>query len=139
MSIGTAIREQRLKAGLTQEALARKIGVTPSAVGNYERDISFPKEEVLYMLFEALGCSPNELFGREETLSMGERSHLEKYRRLDFHGRELVDACVEIELLRCEDTVKTAARKGASGRKLRLKPRSGGSGIWDAPDYRGGR
>ena len=65
MKIGEKIFELRRKAGLTQRDLALKIGVTPSAVGNYEQGVSFPREEVLYRLFEALDCTPNELFGIE--------------------------------------------------------------------------
>lgn len=66
MSIGERISELRREAGLTQRGLALKIGVTPSAVGNYEQGVSFPREEVLYRLFSALSCTPNELFGYEE-------------------------------------------------------------------------
>ena len=65
MGIGIRIRELRLRAGLTQEGLAAKIGVTPSTVGNYERDVSFPKEDAFMALFEALNCTPNELLGGE--------------------------------------------------------------------------
>ena len=74
MTIGEKISELRRKAGLTQRDLALKIGVTPSAVGNYEQGVSFPREEVLYRLFEALDCSPNELFGfEEETVTIAAR------------------------------------------------------------------
>lgn len=74
MTIGEKILELRRKAGLTQRDLALKIGVTPSAVGNYEQGVSFPREEVLYRLFEALDCTPNELFGfEEETVTIAAR------------------------------------------------------------------
>ena len=74
MTIGEKISELRRNAGLTQRDLALKIGVTPSAVGNYEQGVSFPREEVLYRLFEALNCTPNELFGfEEETVTIAAR------------------------------------------------------------------
>lgn len=74
MTIGEKISELRRNAGLTQRDLALKIGVTPSAVGNYEQGVSFPREEVLYRLFEALDCTPNELFGfEEETVTIAAR------------------------------------------------------------------
>jgi len=66
MSIGEKMAELRKEAGLTQRGLALKIGVTPSAVGNYEQGVSFPREEVLYRIFDALSCTPNELFGYDE-------------------------------------------------------------------------
>ena len=51
MGIGKRIKELRERAGLTQEELAQRLGVTPSAVGNYEREVSHPKGNVLYRLF----------------------------------------------------------------------------------------
>ena len=66
MKFGEKLSKLRREAGLTQRGLALKIGVTPSAVGNYEQGVSFPREEVLYRLFSALSCTPNELFGYEE-------------------------------------------------------------------------
>lgn len=140
MGIETMIKAMRIRAGLTQEALAQKIGVTPSAVGNYERGVSFPKEEVLLALFGALECSPNELFG-EEAYSKEEIDHLRKYRLLDECGRERVDSCTESELGRCgqdADMVPMAARNGGPSRKLRME-RRGDKTIFDVPDYRGGR
>lgn len=65
MKIGKKIHELRKQQDMTQRELAKKIGVTPSAVGNYEQGVSFPREEILYRLFSALNCTPNELFGYE--------------------------------------------------------------------------
>lgn len=140
MGIGINIRSLRTRAGLTQERLALKIGVTPSAVGNYERDVSFPKEDVLLAMFDALDCSPNELFG-ETGYPEAEAEHLRKYKSLDRRGKERVDACTEIELERCareSDMVLIAARNGGPARKIELKQR-GKKTIFDVPGYRGGR
>lgn len=139
MNIGTNIKTLRLRRGITQEALAGRLGVTPSAVGNYERGVSFPKDDVLERLFGALGCTPNELFGAEELLSDEEYEHLEKYRALDAHGKELVNACVDIELKRLteedddDEYIAIAARKGGKAR-VKLKKRRGKS-IRELPDY----
>ncbi len=139
-NIGEQIRAFRERLGLTQSQLAEKIGVTASAVGNYERDFSFPKKEVLYELILALQCTPNELFGVEEPLSDDEKNHLENYKKLDEYGRELVDLFTEQELSRRNSPVTAvAARKGSVKSKVRLVKRKGKRGIWDAPDYKGGR
>lgn len=61
MSIGSRIKELRLKRGLTQEELARRIGVTKGAVANYENEVSSPKIELMYKLFDALDCDANYL------------------------------------------------------------------------------
>lgn len=75
MKIGKMIHELRKKQDMTQRELAEKIGVTPAAVGNYEQGISFPREEILYRLFSALNCTPNELFGYESrTISIAARN-----------------------------------------------------------------
>lgn len=139
MKIGNNIKSLRLRRKMTQEALAAELGVTSSAVGNYERGVSFPKDDVLELMFGALGCTPNELFGAEELLTDEEFEHLEKYRALDAHGRELVSACVEIELGRIFDEesgeyIAVAARKGGKD-LVKLKKRSGKT-IRELPDYR---
>ena len=136
MGIGSRIKELRIKQGITQEILAQKLGVTTSAVGNYEREISFPKETVLMKLFGALGCSPNELLG--EPLGERERTLLNKYAKLDEQGKERVDECAERELGRVREyeDIPIAARNG-SGEPLTFKKRKGKS-IRDLPDYRGG-
>lgn len=65
MGIGKRIKEARKQKGLTQTELANLIGVTPSAITNYENETSHPKEPVLYKLFEALECDANFLFQDE--------------------------------------------------------------------------
>lgn len=47
---------------ITQAELGKLVGVTPSAITNYESDVSHPKEHVLYKLFDALDCDANYLF-----------------------------------------------------------------------------
>ena len=141
MGIGRRIRTLRERAGITQEELARRLGVTPSAVGNYEREISHPKEEVLYRLFTALSCEPNELFSDYYNARLSPAQlHLAKYRELDDHGRELVDACTEIEHSRCtQGLTAVAARsfsKENSRHELRLTKREGAPSIFDQPDHK---
>lgn len=65
MSIGNRIKEARENLKLSRNELANLLGVTPSAVSNYENNISSPKEPVLYKLFEALQCDANFLFQDE--------------------------------------------------------------------------
>ena len=143
MGIGNRIRELRVRQGITQEILARKIGVTTSAVGNYEREVSFPKEAVLMRLFGALECSPNELLGEDAQFGEREYAHLNKYAALDRQGKDRVDECTRRELMRVEaereefEEVPIAARHG-SAEQITLKKRKGSS-IFDLPDYRGGR
>lgn len=62
MSIGSRLKEARLRCGMKQEELARAVGVTKGAVGNYETGVSSPKESVLIKLMEVLGVDANYLY-----------------------------------------------------------------------------
>lgn len=67
MGIGAKIREARNKLGLTQEELANMVGVKQTAIGNYENEVSHPREEILYKLFDALKVDANYLFEGQYT------------------------------------------------------------------------
>ena len=99
MSLGKRIQECREALGLSQAALAKLLGVSQSTVGNYEADISFPKEEVLLRLFDCLETDPNTLFRDSfrfgaDVLTHSERQMLEQYRGLSPKGRETVRSVV---------------------------------------------
>lgn len=104
MTIGSRIKELREAANLTQGELAKKVGVTKSAIGNYEQNISSPKESVLYNLIEALDCDANYIFQDGMTISSkkldltpSEQEHIEKYRSLNKDGKEVVDIILDRE------------------------------------------
>ena len=59
------IREGRKRAGLTQQELADKLGITTGAVSNYENGVSFPKAEIAFGLWDILDITPRELFESE--------------------------------------------------------------------------
>ena len=54
MSFGERLRRRREEKGMTQQQLARQLGISKSAVGNYETGVSMPREDVLLRLFSAL-------------------------------------------------------------------------------------
>ena len=62
MGIGNRIKLAREQAKLNQRELAGLIGVSPSAITNYENETSHPKEEKLYALMSALNVDANFLF-----------------------------------------------------------------------------
>lgn len=137
MELGKRIKELRARNGLTQAKLAKAVGVTSAAVGNYEQGLCFPKESVLRKLFVALNCTPNELLGEEE-FSAEEYEHLRRYAALSPEGKLAVDECTRCELLRSTEKqiseIKIAARRGDS--EIYLKKRADKS-IFDAEDYNG--
>ena len=63
-SIGKRIMSLRKAAGMTQEQLAEKLGVTPQAVSKWENDVSCPDISLLPVLSEIFGVSTDSLLGR---------------------------------------------------------------------------
>lgn len=61
MSIGERIKQARVKAGLTQVDLAAAIGMDPSSVSHWERDVSSPQSESLAAVARALGVTVDSL------------------------------------------------------------------------------
>lgn len=61
MGVGERIRVMRKAAGLTQRELAESIGLTESAVRNYELGLRTPSDEQLSGMAEALGIAPESL------------------------------------------------------------------------------
>ena len=62
MSFGKQMRLRREALGLSRAELAEELGVSPSAISNYENGLSSPKEDILLKLFDALQVDPNYLF-----------------------------------------------------------------------------
>lgn len=109
MGIGKRIKEARNALHMTQEELATLLGVTKGAIANYENETSHPKEPVMYKMFDALKVDANYLFqdvanlpNKENDVTLSEYNHIKKYRNLDDHGKEAVNAILDIEYRRCE-------------------------------------
>ncbi len=101
MSFGERMRYRREELNMSRAELAEKLGVSRSAVGNYETGISAPKEEILLQIFDALHVDPNYLYRdsfhakNELNCSGEERRLLEKYRTLPLAGRQTVHALLD--------------------------------------------
>lgn len=107
MSIGSRIKEARININLTQEELAYKIGVTKGAIANYENEVSVPKTDLLFKLFDALQCDANYLYQdemkalkNEFVVTLSEQKLIKKYRVLDSYGAELINTIVDKEYTR---------------------------------------
>jgi len=102
MTFGERLRQKRESIGLSRADLAKQLGVTPSAIGNYETGVSSPRDEILYKIFEVLEVEPNFLFQdsfelKKEDLSSEETEHIKKYRALNEHGKKIVDIVLDEE------------------------------------------
>lgn len=122
MTFGERVRARRKELGMSRAELAKLLGISPSAVGNYEIGVSFPKEEIMLRLFNSLETDPNTLFQDSYrlanlTLSHRERKLLEDYRSLTPLGQASVRSVVEA-LCAYRDEVEIAG--GAEPRVIPL-------------------
>ena len=98
MSIGIRIKEARIKAGISQEALAKAIGSTKQAVYKYEAGIvtNIPMDKIEIMA-TVLSVTPAYLMGWEEEptpinegLTEDERFWVDIYRKVSPEVQELL-------------------------------------------------
>ena len=62
MGIGQRLKEARIAKNITQEDLAKYVGVTKGAIGNYEAGISSPRDSILIKLMEVLQIDANYIY-----------------------------------------------------------------------------
>lgn len=126
MSFGERIKYRRGELKLSRADLAERLGVSPSAVSNYENGVSFPKEDVMLRLFDSLETEPNVLFqdsyrGGGQVMSGPEQALLRQYRGLSPMGRESVRSVVEA-LCSYRDELEAAQPEQPEQREPRVIP-----------------
>jgi transcriptional regulator with XRE-family HTH domain len=63
MDLSKFLKEKRLEAGLSQGAVAKKLGYTsPQFVSNWERSLSQPPVATLRKIAQIYNISPNDMF-----------------------------------------------------------------------------
>ena len=65
--LGQRIRALRKNKGITQDGLAKALGITPQAVSKWERGLSFPELPQLPALADQLGSTIDALLREEKT------------------------------------------------------------------------
>lgn len=108
------LKNARNEQGMTQKALAAKLGVTEQAVSKWERGNSYPDIEMLDQIAEILDCSLDYLFQYEKgRKKFGDRENLEEKRAID------QSICKDIIRLRfgmgLVDLIVEEHKKGFSG------------------------
>lgn len=101
MTLGTRMREARMRAGLTQRELAQRFSVRHNTISNWEKDKSAPTPVQIERICTVLGVSPNYLVSGVEDgavfpeLPSDEIALLKRYRALDATGKGAVTALLE--------------------------------------------
>lgn len=94
------IGEIRKSRNLTIEQLAEKSGVPISTIKKVSAGITpNPSFETVLAISKALECSLEEFMDTPilKQLSIAEQNHMDKYRKLDTHGKTVVDTVLDIE------------------------------------------
>ena len=68
-----SLRAARVNAGLSQEEMARRLGVTREAVASWETGRVKIKDIHLYAICHVTGFAPEELFLPDKVAKLGER------------------------------------------------------------------
>lgn len=70
MTIGTRIKELRIRRGLTQDQIADKLDMNRANFSHYERDTAVPPSETLSKIADILDTTTDYLLGRREVDSI---------------------------------------------------------------------
>lgn len=70
IKVGANIRSLRLRTGMSQEALAEKLGVAFQQVQKYEKRMNRVSASRLLMVSQAFGCQVGDLFDGTENVSL---------------------------------------------------------------------
>ena len=109
------LKQLRNKAGMNQEQLAKRLGLSKSAISMYESGSREPSLEILEAIADIFNVDMNTLTGAKklsesvngsDELSSAEKQHIKKYRSLDHYGQKAVDNLMDIELERCSLVVE---------------------------------
>ncbi|GEM_PF-1507120 len=99
--IQVRLKQLREEYGLSQAALARKLGVAQSTVGMWESGVNKPERDNLELLSDLYGVSIDYILGRENsrnghvTLPEDEERLLQNYRSLGTEEKNTVQDFIE--------------------------------------------
>lgn len=139
-NISRNIGKYREANGMSQKELAKRLGVIPSRISNWETGANCPTIDILFEVCEALNVSINDIYGvypnSKFVLQYDEINHIKKYRDLDQHGQETVSYILERETERVKQ-IEQAASIPAATRMINYyyKLASAGTGqiVFDMP------
>lgn len=108
MEFHERLQELRKKANLSQMEVAKQIGVAKSTYSLYENGKRLPDVFKIKKIISVLGTTGDELLQinlpkKINVVSEKAKEFSEKYDRLDYHGKKIVDSVIEEELKRMEE------------------------------------
>ena len=115
MTFGERLTDLRISAGyIKRNEFADKLGIPSTTLRNYETDVREPGHTFLKQVSEFFNVSVDYLLGLTDDkevlssfrLKSTEYTHIEKYRSLDPHGKDMVDTVLNKEFDRCQSIKK---------------------------------
>lgn len=106
------LKNARTAKHLKQSDVAKIIGVKGNTLSNYENGVSEPDIDTFCALCDIYDLDPAELLGEAYGLSVqgsdfdirpSEIEFIKKYRKLNKHGREIIDFILQKECERCSE------------------------------------
>lgn len=88
--LGSRIRERRLSAGLSQEALAEKAGISPNTVSRIEGGLTEMYVKTFRKLAHALGADAGDLLCKKEQSDRHIKSILRRISHMEKREQEIV-------------------------------------------------
>lgn len=115
------IKEARERIGISQKELAESLNIKQTTFNGYETGAHDPKSNVLLLIAKKCNTTIDFLLGLSDNpevpnhiddyISETDKKHLEKYNRLDRHGKRTVNAVIDTELLRIKETSTSTSHK----------------------------
>ena len=95
MLVGDVIRKYRKQVGITQEEMARRLGVTTPAVNKWENNNTQPDIALLAPIARLLGITTDTLLSFRDSLSSEEIAAFVKKLDQDLETREYAEVFTE--------------------------------------------
>ena len=117
--IGERLKEIREKTGMNKKEFANYIGIKYTTYNGYETGAREPDSDFLILISQKFDVSTDYLLGLQGEkevlhsykLKSVEYAHIEKYRDLDDHGKDMVDTVLTKEYSRCKEAQETKKAK----------------------------
>ena len=90
-TLGKRIMQHRKRLGLTQDALAEKLGITPQAISKWENNLSCPDISMLPRLADLFGITTDELLGHPVSEAVYEAEVVENEEEMERTGMHSED------------------------------------------------
>lgn len=131
------IREQQ---GISRKELAEKLNIPYTTLRNYETNQREPGHRLLVEIAQVLSISVDTLIGNDKydkhEVTENENKLIKKYRKLDAHGKELVDMLLDKEYERCDNVIKLQEKEDLKKYAGVTAARGGGVRVDDEEEMR---